>query len=33
METRIEEVATGVYQLTTHMAEMDFCFNQYLVSG
>ncbi len=33
METRIEEVANGIYQLTTHIAEMDFCFNQYLVAG
>jgi flavorubredoxin len=31
METRLAEVADGVHQLTTHVAEMDFSFNQYLV--
>lgn len=33
MKTRIEEVADGISQLTTHIAEIDFCFNQYLVNG
>ena len=33
METRITEVADGVHQLTTHVAEMDLGFNQYLVAG
>ena len=33
METRISEVADGVHQLTTHVAEMNFSFNQYLVTG
>lgn len=31
METRVTEIADGVHQLTTHVAEMDFSFNQYLV--
>ena len=33
METRLTEVADGVHQITTHVAEMDFGFNQYLVAG
>jgi flavorubredoxin len=33
METRVAEVADGVYQLTTHIADIDFSFNQYLVTG
>lgn len=33
METRIAEVAEEIYQLTTHIAEIDFCFNQYLIAG
>lgn len=33
METRLTEVADGVHQLTTHIAEMNFSFNQYLVTG
>jgi flavorubredoxin len=33
METRITEVADGVHQLTTHVAEMDFGFNQYLIKA
>ena len=33
METRIAEVADGVHQLTTYVAEMDFSFNQYLITG
>jgi len=28
METRVTEVADGIHQLTTYMAEMDFSFNQ-----
>ncbi|MGZ4708309.1 MAG: oxygen-binding di-iron domain-containing protein, partial [Acidimicrobiales bacterium] len=33
METRVTEVADGIHQLTTYVAEMDFSFNQYLVTG
>ncbi|MEY2398544.1 MAG: hypothetical protein QOJ00_1718 [Actinomycetota bacterium] len=33
METRVAEVTDGVYQLTTHIAEMNFSFNQYLIAG
>ena len=33
METRIAEVADGIHQLTTHVAEMNFGFNQYLITG
>jgi flavorubredoxin len=33
METRITEVANGVHQLTTHVAEIGLGFNQYLVAG
>jgi flavorubredoxin len=33
METRIAEVADGIHQLTTHIQEMNFSFNQYLVTG
>ncbi len=33
METRVTDIADGVHQLTTHVAEMDFSFNQYLVTG
>ncbi len=33
METRLTEVADGVHQLTTYVAEADFSFNQYLVTG
>jgi len=33
METRIAEVADGIHQLTTYVAEMNFSFNQYLVTG
>jgi flavorubredoxin len=33
METRLTEVAFGIHQLTTHVAEMNFGFNQYLVAG
>jgi flavorubredoxin len=33
METRIADVADGIHQLTTHVPEMNFSFNQYLVTG
>lgn len=33
METRVTEVANDIHQLTTHIAEMDFGFNQYLING
>jgi flavorubredoxin len=33
METRIAEVADGIHQLTTHIAEIDFGLNQYLIGG
>jgi Uncharacterized flavoproteins len=33
METRVTEIADGIHQLTTHVAEMNFSFNQYLVAG
>jgi flavorubredoxin len=33
METRVTEIADGIHQLTTHVAEMDFSFNQYLVAA
>ena len=33
METRVTEIADGVHQLTTHVADMNFSFNQYLVTG
>lgn len=33
METRVTEVADGVHQLTTYMAEMNFGLNQYLITG
>ena len=33
METRVTEVADGIHQLTTYVSDMDFSFNQYLVSG
>ncbi len=33
MNTRIEEVAEGIYQIASYMPEMDFGFNQYLVTG
>ena len=33
METRVTEIADGIHQLTTYVAEMDFGFNQYLVTG
>ena len=33
METRLTEITDGTYQLTTHIEEMNFSFNQYLVNG
>jgi flavorubredoxin len=33
METRVTEVADGVHQLSTHIAEIDFGFNQYVVTA
>lgn len=33
METRVAEVAEGVHQLTTHITEIDFGFNQYLIAA
>ncbi|MGH9193613.1 MAG: MBL fold metallo-hydrolase [Acidimicrobiales bacterium] len=33
MEPRVAEIADGVHQLTTYIAEADFSFNQYLVRG
>jgi len=33
METRVSEVAEGIYQLTTYVPEADFSFNQVLVAG
>jgi len=33
METRVEEVADRIYQLSTYVAEADFTFNQYLLDA
>ena len=33
METRVAEVADGVHEFTTHITEIDFGFNQYLIGG
>ncbi|MDQ3385210.1 MAG: MBL fold metallo-hydrolase [Actinomycetota bacterium] len=33
METRVTEVSDGVHQLTTHIPEIDFGFNQYLLAA
>jgi flavorubredoxin len=33
METRVTEIAEDIYQLTTHVPEANFSFNQYLVTG
>lgn len=33
METRVTEIADGVHQLSTHVAEMNLGFNQYLING
>jgi len=32
-DVRVTEIADGVYQLTTYLAEIDFGLNQYLVTG
>ena len=33
MEIRVTEIADGVHQLSTYLAEMDFSLNQFLVAG
>jgi flavorubredoxin len=33
METRVSEVGDGIFQLTTHVDDINFSFNQYLVTG
>jgi flavorubredoxin len=33
METRNTEIADGIHQLTTYVAESDFSFNQYLITA
>ncbi len=33
METRVTEIAAGIYQLTTHVPQVNFSFNQLLVAG
>lgn len=33
MQTRTTEIADGIHQFTTYVDEMDFSFNQYLVTG
>jgi flavorubredoxin len=33
MESRIDEVADGIYRINTYMPEMDFGFNQYLIAA
>ncbi len=33
METRVAEVADGIHQLMTYMPDMNFAFNQYLITG
>jgi flavorubredoxin len=33
METRIDEVANGIYQVATYIPEADFSFNQYIVAA
>jgi flavorubredoxin len=33
METRIAEVADGIYQTTTYVEEANFSFNQYVITG
>jgi flavorubredoxin len=33
MHTRVEEISEGIFQLTTHVDEIDMGFNQYLVTG
>lgn len=33
METRVDEIADGIYRLSTHVAEANFCFNQFLIDA
>jgi len=33
MHKRVTEIADAIHQLTTYVADMDFGFNQYLVSA
>ena len=33
MDTRVDEIASGVYRLSTYISEADFMFNQFLVDG
>ncbi|MCU1454288.1 MAG: hypothetical protein JWN46_2434 [Acidimicrobiales bacterium] len=33
METRVAEVGPDLFQLTTYLSDMDFSFNQYLLTG
>jgi len=33
MDTVIDEVTTGIYRLSTYIAEADFSFNQYLIDA
>lgn len=33
MDTMVDEVANGIYRLSTYVPEADFSFNQYLVTG
>jgi len=33
METTVDEIADGIYRLSTHIDEANFCFNQFLVDA
>jgi hypothetical protein len=33
MDTRVDEIASGVYRISTYIPEADFMFNQFLVDG
>jgi hypothetical protein len=33
VETRVDEIAAGVYRISTYVPEADFMFNQFLVDG
>jgi flavorubredoxin len=33
MQTQVHEIAAGIYRLSTHIAAIDFTFNQYLVAA
>jgi flavorubredoxin len=33
MDTRVDEIAAGVYRISTYVPEADFMFNQFLVDG